>query len=76
MISCQSVSDDSVDLGGSEKQPPTKGSQKSAQKPTVSWWQDDEHSGGGTGTGSNEEWTLCDLTCITLDILTFCKCSV
>lgn len=56
IISCQSVSDDSVDLGGSEKHKShTKGSQKSVQKPTVSWWQDDEHSGGGTGRGNNED---------------------
>ncbi|KAL7394320.1 hypothetical protein ABVT39_024209 [Epinephelus coioides] len=41
----ESVSDDSVDLGGSDKQSDAK----SSQKPTVSWWQDDEHSGGGTG---------------------------
>lgn len=53
-LSCQSVSDDSVDLGGSEKQTRAKGSQKSVQKPTVSWWQDGEHSGGGTGRGNNE----------------------
>ncbi|XP_026228941.1 centrosomal protein of 162 kDa-like isoform X2 [Anabas testudineus] len=44
----ESVSDDSVDLGGSKKQPHIKGSQKSSQKPTVSWWQDDEHSSGET----------------------------
>ncbi|KAL7394319.1 hypothetical protein ABVT39_024209 [Epinephelus coioides] len=43
----ESVSDDSVDLGGSDKQSDAK----SSQKPTVSWWQDDEHSGGGTGRG-------------------------
>uniref|UniRef100_A0A3Q3LFF6 Centrosomal protein of 162 kDa n=1 Tax=Mastacembelus armatus TaxID=205130 RepID=A0A3Q3LFF6_9TELE len=46
----ESISDDSVDLGGSDKQPLAKGSQKSAQKPTVSWWQDDnELSSRGTG---------------------------
>ncbi|XP_049440497.1 centrosomal protein of 162 kDa isoform X2 [Epinephelus fuscoguttatus] len=43
----ESVSDDSVDLGGSDKQSDAK----SSQKPTVSWWQDDEHSGRGTGRG-------------------------
>ncbi|KAI3361532.1 hypothetical protein L3Q82_013681 [Scortum barcoo] len=46
----ESISDDSVDLGGSDKQPTARSSQKSAQKPTVSWWQDDEHSSGGAGT--------------------------
>ncbi|XP_039973965.1 centrosomal protein of 162 kDa isoform X2 [Xiphias gladius] len=45
----ESVSDDSVDLGSSEKQPCAKSSQKSALKPTLSLWQDDEHSVGGTG---------------------------
>ncbi|KAM9847014.1 centrosomal protein of 162 kDa [Aulostomus maculatus] len=39
----ESVSDDSVDLGG------TKSNQQSAQKPTVSWWEHDDHSSGGTG---------------------------
>ncbi|XP_069393742.1 centrosomal protein of 162 kDa isoform X2 [Paralichthys olivaceus] len=43
----ESVSDDSVDLGGSEKQPCAKSSQKSTWKPAASWWQDDEDSGGG-----------------------------
>ncbi|XP_044063040.1 centrosomal protein of 162 kDa isoform X2 [Siniperca chuatsi] len=43
----ESISDDSVDLCSSDKQP----SAKSSQKPTVSWWQDDEHSGEGTGRG-------------------------
>ncbi|XP_040891583.1 centrosomal protein of 162 kDa-like [Toxotes jaculatrix] len=47
----ESVSDDSVDLGGSEKQPCAKSDEKSALKPAVSWWQDDEHSDGGTGRG-------------------------
>ncbi|XP_070767902.1 centrosomal protein of 162 kDa [Enoplosus armatus] len=47
----ESISDDSVDLCGSDKQPGTRSSQKSAQKPAVSWWPDDEHSGGGTGKG-------------------------
>ncbi|XP_070822577.1 centrosomal protein of 162 kDa isoform X5 [Chaetodon trifascialis] len=46
----ESVSDDSVDLGGTDKQPSAKSSWKSAQKPTVSWWEDDEHSGRGTQT--------------------------
>ncbi|XP_034384986.1 centrosomal protein of 162 kDa isoform X2 [Cyclopterus lumpus] len=41
----ESVSDDS------EKQPGAKSSQKSAQKAAVPWWQDEEHSGGGTGRG-------------------------
>ncbi|KAK2910673.1 hypothetical protein Q8A73_008388 [Channa argus] len=44
----ESVSDDSVDLGSFEKEPHIKSSQKSAQKPTTSWWQDDSHSGGET----------------------------
>ncbi|XP_056237746.1 centrosomal protein of 162 kDa isoform X1 [Seriola aureovittata] len=47
----ESVSDDSVDLGGSEKLPCAKSSEKSAPKPAASWWQDDEHNGGGTGRG-------------------------
>ncbi|XP_071325568.1 centrosomal protein of 162 kDa isoform X2 [Trachinotus anak] len=47
----ESVSDDSVDLGASEKQPCAKRSEKSAPKAAVLWWQDDEHSGGGTGRG-------------------------
>ncbi|PWA29851.1 hypothetical protein CCH79_00020236 [Gambusia affinis] len=41
-----SVSDDSVDLGSPDKQPKTRSSQKSSQKPTVSWWQDNENSSG------------------------------
>uniref|UniRef100_UPI0037E7FD3C centrosomal protein of 162 kDa n=1 Tax=Semicossyphus pulcher TaxID=241346 RepID=UPI0037E7FD3C len=44
----ESVSDDSVDFGGFEKKTGAKSSQKTAQKPTVSWWPDDEHSDGGT----------------------------
>ncbi|XP_062255825.1 centrosomal protein of 162 kDa isoform X2 [Platichthys flesus] len=47
----ESVSDDSVDLGGSEKQPCAKRSQKSAPKPAALWWQDDEDSGGGAERG-------------------------
>ncbi|XP_051263216.1 centrosomal protein of 162 kDa isoform X2 [Dicentrarchus labrax] len=41
----ESVSDDSVDFTSSDKQPGAKSSRKPAQKTTVSWWQDDEHSG-------------------------------
>ncbi|XP_060937685.1 centrosomal protein of 162 kDa [Limanda limanda] len=47
----ESVSDDSVDLGGSEKQPCVKRSQKSAPKPAALRWQDDEDSGGGAERG-------------------------
>ncbi|XP_041798678.1 centrosomal protein of 162 kDa isoform X2 [Chelmon rostratus] len=47
----ESISDDSVELGVTDKQPGPKSSWKSAQKPTVSWWEDDEHSGQGTQTG-------------------------
>uniref|UniRef100_A0A8D3ANA8 Centrosomal protein of 162 kDa n=2 Tax=Scophthalmus maximus TaxID=52904 RepID=A0A8D3ANA8_SCOMX len=43
----ESVSDDSVDLGVSEKQPSDGG----AKKAQVSWWQDDEDGGGGGGAG-------------------------
>ncbi|CAB1443406.1 unnamed protein product [Pleuronectes platessa] len=43
----ESVSDDSVDLGGSEKQPCAKRS----PKPAALWWQDDEDSGGGAERG-------------------------
>uniref|UniRef100_A0A3B5PYM9 Centrosomal protein of 162 kDa n=1 Tax=Xiphophorus maculatus TaxID=8083 RepID=A0A3B5PYM9_XIPMA len=42
----ESVSDDSVDLSSPDKQPKTRSSQKSSEKPTVSWWQDDENSSG------------------------------
>ncbi|XP_008431087.2 centrosomal protein of 162 kDa isoform X2 [Poecilia reticulata] len=42
----ESVSDDSVDLGSPDKQPKTRSSQKSSQKPTVSWWHDDENNSG------------------------------
>ncbi|XP_047453612.1 centrosomal protein of 162 kDa isoform X2 [Mugil cephalus] len=47
----ESVSDDSVDLGERDKDTHAKSSLKAqkAQKPAVSWWQDDEHSGGGRG---------------------------
>ncbi|XP_074510917.1 centrosomal protein of 162 kDa isoform X4 [Sebastes fasciatus] len=41
----ESVSDDS------DKQPGARSNQKPAQKPTVSWWQDEEHGDGGTGRG-------------------------
>ncbi|MEQ2239953.1 hypothetical protein ILYODFUR_009878, partial [Ilyodon furcidens] len=41
----ESVSDDSVELSSPDKQLKTN-SQKSSQKPTVSWWQDHEHSSG------------------------------
>ncbi|XP_030014331.1 centrosomal protein of 162 kDa isoform X2 [Sphaeramia orbicularis] len=49
----ESISDDSLDLGSSDKQPgaSTKSSQKSTPKQTVSWWQDDDDTGGGTGRG-------------------------
>ncbi|XP_044215728.1 centrosomal protein of 162 kDa isoform X1 [Thunnus albacares] len=50
----ESVSDDSVDLGASDKQPGAKSSQKSARKATVSWWQDDEHSDGGAGRATTK----------------------
>ncbi|XP_018521252.1 centrosomal protein of 162 kDa isoform X3 [Lates calcarifer] len=50
----ESVSDDSVDLGSSEKQPCAKSSQKSALKPAISW-QDDECSGGGTGKAETDK---------------------
>lgn len=50
----QSVSDDSVDLGGSDKQSGAKSSPKLSRKTTVSWWQDDEHSDGATGRGNNQ----------------------
>ncbi|XP_027132987.1 centrosomal protein of 162 kDa isoform X1 [Larimichthys crocea] len=46
----ESVSDDSLELGGSDKQlAAAKSCRKSAQKPTVSWWEDDEHGSRGTG---------------------------
>ncbi|XP_070690850.1 centrosomal protein of 162 kDa isoform X2 [Pempheris klunzingeri] len=45
----ESISDESVDFGGCDKQPGANSSQKSAQKPTVSWWQDDEQSDRQTG---------------------------
>ncbi|KAG7222053.1 hypothetical protein INR49_016813 [Caranx melampygus] len=48
----ESVSDDSVELGRAENPSCAKSSaEKTAPKPAVSWWQDDEHSGGGTGRG-------------------------
>ncbi|MEQ2291201.1 hypothetical protein AMECASPLE_011011, partial [Ameca splendens] len=40
-----SVSDDSVELSSPDRQLKTN-SQKSSQKPKVSWWQDHEHSSG------------------------------
>ncbi|XP_030250867.1 centrosomal protein of 162 kDa isoform X6 [Sparus aurata] len=40
----ESVSDDSVDLSRSDKHLGAQSSRQSAQKPTVSWWEDDEHS--------------------------------
>nr|XP_015804999.2 centrosomal protein of 162 kDa isoform X1 [Nothobranchius furzeri] len=43
----ESVSDESVDLGSSNK-PLQAQSQKPNQKPKVSWWQDDDHSSGAT----------------------------
>ncbi|XP_062278354.1 centrosomal protein of 162 kDa [Scomber scombrus] len=48
----ESVSDDSVDFGGSDKQSGAKSSPKLSRKTTVSWWQDDEHSDGATGRAS------------------------
>ena len=69
LIPCQSVSDDSMDLGSSKKQSCAKSGQKSAPKPAVSWWQDDEHSGGGTGRGNNEERTPHNISSITLNML-------
>jgi len=43
-----------VDLGGPDKQPQGRSSQKSNRKPTLSWWQDDEHSSEGTGGGNDQ----------------------
>ncbi|CAJ1061874.1 centrosomal protein of 162 kDa isoform X3 [Xyrichtys novacula] len=43
----ESVSDDSVDFGSSDKKTFAKTSKKSTQKPTVSWWPDDDQSDGG-----------------------------
>ncbi|XP_036931235.1 centrosomal protein of 162 kDa isoform X5 [Acanthopagrus latus] len=40
----ESVSDDSVELSRSDKQLGAQSSRQSVQKPTVSWWEDDEHS--------------------------------
>ncbi|XP_043972185.1 centrosomal protein of 162 kDa isoform X3 [Gambusia affinis] len=51
----QSVSDDSVDLGSPDKQPKTRSSQKSSQKPTVSWWQDNENSSGAVRSDSHHK---------------------
>lgn len=62
MFSCQSVSDDSVDLGGSDKLTRTQSSQKPAQKPTVSRWQNDERSDGGSEKG-NEEGSYLSSVC-------------
>nr|XP_046255811.1 centrosomal protein of 162 kDa isoform X2 [Scatophagus argus] len=45
----ESVSDDSVDLGNSDKKSSVESNRKSVQKPTVSWWEDDEDSGRGAG---------------------------
>ncbi|XP_029359561.1 centrosomal protein of 162 kDa isoform X2 [Echeneis naucrates] len=47
----ESVSDDSVDLGSSEKKSCADSSNKSPLKPAASWLQDDEHCGGGTERG-------------------------
>lgn len=63
-VPSQSVSDDSLDLGSSDKKPNTKSSRKSATKPSVSLWEDDEHSGQGTGRGNNEEKIHHDMTSI------------
>ncbi|KAK7886636.1 hypothetical protein WMY93_026257 [Mugilogobius chulae] len=42
----ESVSDDSLDLGSLEKSTGAKGKeQKAAQKPSVSWWEDDHDEG-------------------------------
>lgn len=62
MVPCQSLSDDSVDLGGIPKEAgvadrSNKSSQKSAQKSAVStvpWWDDDDHGDRGAGGGNNE----------------------
>ncbi|XP_060905163.1 centrosomal protein of 162 kDa [Labrus mixtus] len=47
----ESASDDSVDFGGFDKKTSAKSSKKTSEKPTVSWWPDDEHSDGGAGKG-------------------------
>uniref|UniRef100_A0A1A7WA69 Centrosomal protein of 162 kDa n=1 Tax=Iconisemion striatum TaxID=60296 RepID=A0A1A7WA69_9TELE len=49
----ESVSEDSVDLGSSNKPLQAQSSQKSNQKPKVSWWQDDDHSSGATTGGKS-----------------------
>ncbi|KAM6995229.1 centrosomal protein of 162 kDa [Tautogolabrus adspersus] len=45
----ESASDDSVDFGGFDKKTSDKSSKKTSEKPTVSWWPDDEHVDGGAG---------------------------
>ncbi|XP_074539256.1 centrosomal protein of 162 kDa [Halichoeres trimaculatus] len=51
----ESVSDDSVDFGTLEKRTSVKSSKTPAQKSTVSWWPDDDHSDGGTGRAEKTE---------------------
>ncbi|CAG6016104.1 unnamed protein product, partial [Menidia menidia] len=51
----ESVSDESVDLGGPAKQPHVRSRQKPKQKPAASWWQDDDHSSDGTGGESPKQ---------------------
>lgn len=67
LVSYQSISDESVDLGSADSKPNDQSTQKSAQKPAVSWWKDDNRSSRGAGRG-NIEKLLCYVTYFTLDI--------
>lgn len=50
----QSVSDDSVDLGSSDKPGRGKTNHRSNQKPAVSWWPDEHVSEAAASGGKNE----------------------
>lgn len=60
LVSCQSVSDDSVDMGSSRRPSSAKSGQKSPSKSTVLWWQDEEHNREGTGRGMRKVKPMCD----------------
>ncbi|XP_013879092.1 centrosomal protein of 162 kDa isoform X2 [Austrofundulus limnaeus] len=63
----ESVSDDSVDLGSSDKPCRDKTYHKSNQKPAVSWWPDDEHVSEAAAAGEPAMMAAGNLSDVGLD---------
>lgn len=53
LVSSQSVSDDSADLASGDKESSAQSGQKSGQRATAPWWEDEEFSPQGGEKGSD-----------------------